>query len=356
MVKVLALYTMKKSCNLSHHYVSIGCMRLLAFVLLSCGITGSLYGQTPVESPAFDKNCYQPRIGIEIDTLYGDTAGQNLGIFFMQMPPREGENYGDVIFGGERDNISYLTAVKTGPDFNLHNLQIRQKMNFKAVSAKFGHFHDRHHMDMLVDDYIFWADDSGFYDSSRKTRLDFCVTYPPYEASISLKSYKTYLTSDTVEDIVLGFIKYHYTDSNGVDSAHYYLTLYKGGSKLFNAGSVACEDSSAYVFESDTYFEVSQGDFRGSGRQDLIAISLSSHDYFYYKNDETKPFALSNIAEALRNDTLGNGINGSAFPMKVLPKGPADSSQDILIGINTNKFTTQAVYVFRGGKISGQKD
>jgi hypothetical protein len=336
-------------------------MRSFAYVGILCLVAGNLSAQ--VSSTAFDKNCYQPRIGIEIDTVYGDTAGQNLGNFLMKMPPRPGQQYGDVLFTGMRDNIPNLSAIKTGTGFNLHNLEVTQKMNFKATSAKFGHFHDRDHWDMLVYGStadnglptIYWGDDSGFYDVGRKTQLTICVDYP-YKVFPRLKSYIAHLSSDTIQDIVIGFDKAHYSDSNGVDSVWFVLGLFKGGNKLFNSGTIACKDSLALVYDGDSYlFEMAQGDLRGVGQEDLMAINIETNNCFYYKNDHSIPFALSDIATSLNYDTLTTGIHAIGFPMKALPKEPGDSSEDVLIGINTLDFTTQAVYVFKGGKDFGTK-
>ncbi len=76
----------------------------------------------PFSSPALDSNCYFPQIGVpgEIDTIYGDTAGEELGSFIHNLGPMQGGMPGNMLIA----NGNYIPfEVPTGPTFNLHNLK-----------------------------------------------------------------------------------------------------------------------------------------------------------------------------------------------------------------------------------------
>ncbi len=78
---------------------------------------------------AYDSACYFPQMGNpdELDTIYGGVANQGLGGNIGHLPPLTGQTYDRLVMQGLPTNIPFLTAVETGPTFNLHSLHIIEK-------------------------------------------------------------------------------------------------------------------------------------------------------------------------------------------------------------------------------------
>ncbi len=173
--------------------------------------------------------------------------------------------------------------------------------------------------------------------------------------------YVAHLTSDTIDDIVLGAYT-DITDSlppfHSSDTA--YVLLYRGGNQLYGKDTVS-EDTSAFLFPIVPYvndiLSATQGDFRGVGRDDLIVSHFD--DCWYYRNDP--PFSIEKFAQEIHGDTFFVepllGINGTSnaippnnFPMRAFPKKAGDSSVDLLVtGFIDSGSNKASIYFFRGG-------
>ena len=323
------------------------------------------YAQSYINSPALDSNCYFPTIGdpSQIDTIYGSKPYQELGNMMINLGPKPG-GYGNMLIGGLSPTVA-LAQVQTGPSFNLHRMNATQKLaaNFIGTSFWRGHFRDRSHLDIFTGSRIYWADDVGNYDSARYTDLKFSIQGIDGSYRGYFDPYVAPLVNDTIDDIVFGF----YTlDVPSKEFA--YLALYTGGARLA-ASSVVYEDTSINIGPSavDSTYRLRrhnfQGDFRGSGRQDLLGGS-DRFDLFYYKNDP--PFTLAKLMLAMKNDTLWSRTDNvhwrdSTYPqtrlswpsealaMRALPKLPGDRSLDYLLSIPTIDDSDNGIFFFRGG-------
>jgi len=241
----------------------------------------------------FDPNCYYPKIGTEIDTIYGSKNEQQPGSYMMSLHrlPDEGYNRTRIYWFPVHENNSQ--TFKTGPDFNLRNLDGIKQFGLPDIGKgagkiiKYGHFRSPRYLDMLVFnqdtrfDTIFWADENGSYDTARYTTFNFTKQGKyGYFQSLLYPSYTGYFTSDTVEDIVTGGTVL-YTDFREDDTS--YLLLYKGGETLFQKGKIAYPDSAISLgnvrFPETTSFIV-EGDFRGTGRKDVITYTQNSNRQF----------------------------------------------------------------------------
>ncbi len=145
----------------------------LAALVPLCLVGGSVRAQSnpPFKNPSLDSNCYFPQIGVpgEIDTIYGDSANEELGGFIHNLGPNPDGTPGNMLIGSEIG--ASWSETQTGPNFNLHDLKAKaQKLNFNPNLLHFCHLHDRNHID-IFNGNIYWADDKGNYDSSRYTVL-----------------------------------------------------------------------------------------------------------------------------------------------------------------------------------------
>jgi hypothetical protein len=323
----------------------------------------------PFSSPALDSFCYFPQIGVpgEIDTIVGNTANEGLGDFIHNLGQRPNGSFGNMLIGNG-EGYPLAQVMVTGPSFNLHNLNaIAQNLNLDPQYIRFGHFHNSTSVDIFDADswIIYWADENGDYDSSRHTNLKSNVygsngiSFSPDGDDLS-QAYIAHLTNDTIDDIVVGFDTY---DSNQTKDS-VYLALFEGGSSLYGK-SITYEDTSVAI-PGPYYYPLhysTQGDFRGTGRDDLIVADYF-RNVFFFKNDP--PFSLQNLLHAMLFDTLwtkparwrDSNINlqrifwidpFETLTMHALPKKAGDSSYDWMVWIPTNGDTTNGIYIFRGG-------
>ncbi|MFI5263124.1 MAG: T9SS type A sorting domain-containing protein [Candidatus Kapaibacterium sp.] len=320
-----------------------------------------------ISSAAFDPNCYQPVIGTPgvVDTIYGSKNGQELGSYIKNIGAKKGESNGSIIIGSGF-GVPFVTypIFQSGPNFNLHNLNAVDTFNLGYLVhpynlVKRARFRSSQYTDMLFTmgssrfaPRIYWADDQGKYDSTRYTELQSPITGTKGVGYNQINVYSTHLTSDTVEDIIFGI--YVFNSSQTLDSV--FFLFFKAGDKLHKQGKIAFADSIAFL---DTIVQAtrncSQGDFRGTGREDLIA-SNGVGDIFFYKND--RPFSLQKLAQDMKYDTLmaqwqnpigSTYFNENQLSMHAFNKSPGDSSVDFM-PINHN---IGRVYLYKGGPTFG---
>ncbi len=277
--------------------------------------------------------------------------------------------------------------VTAGPGFDLHHLNLSSKTNIKfdnvfgkqlpAGSYQLGHFHSPKYTDILRWDQqygpirIYWADEQGNYDSAHYTNLLADSIHPGIARYGVVRAYATKLSQDSVEDVVLGHTKIIFHDSVELDTN--YLSYYQGGTGLFHVGTNAFPDSSLALTEpvggynQFAWRAISQGDWRGVGRDDLIGGD-GHGNLFHYANDP--PFSLSRLRDAMLNDTLWLQrenptvvLNGSAgtwaglLPTRsyrALPKTADDRSEDWVISLPTKDSRDGSFFFFQGGKNFGK--
>jgi hypothetical protein len=327
-----------------------------------------------ISSSAFDPNCYQPVIGTPgvIDTIYGSYYQEQLGSFVKNLWQAKGESYGKIVIDSGRN--SYLHSVtplfESGPSFNLHKLVSKDTFNLGYLInprnlVKKGHFRSHQYMDALftIPDYhypprIYWANDQGKYDSTRYTELRSPITGingVDYDDEMSTP-YVTYLSSDSLDDIISSIT----LDNKSLPLDSSFFLFFKGGNSLYNQGKLAYADSFAffYTFQTGGYRACTQGDFRGVGREDLIALEGNGNDFFY-KNDT--PFSLQKFIYAMKYDTLmsqwqnpkGNSWWGlePQLVMHAFNKPLGDSSMDFL-PVNGN---VGEIHIYKGGPDFGSQ-
>lgn len=321
-----------------------------------------------LSSPAFDPNVYIPTVGKagEIDTIYGNADEQLMGAR-ARVVKREIDGVTEIALGGYPTK-GKQSVVRVGPGFELGELPTRN-FNIPLKSER----------SMIVDiqyqgakDYfaepagntipkIYWSDNQGHFDSSRYTQL--WLAPNRFADMVYMKPFIAPLAQDSVCDIVC--LVREYADSLHKDRM--YLAFFHGGEKLISKGKVAFADSivlfDSIVNPSKSGFINMQGDFRGTGRDDLIAYS-GFGSYFYYRNVE--PFALTKLVSSLHFDTLASRWENLSFDppytsliMRGLPKAPEDSSKDLLIAFNERNADGSEghywhIYMFRGGDHFGE--
>jgi hypothetical protein len=261
-----------------------------------------------IRAQAFDPNCYFPQIGQPgvIDTIYGSAKGQLLGVAGSFRPPDS--TYATLFISGLPVGIPYepiRSAVRTGPKFNLHKLQIFDTSHFpQSLMGYPVHVRNTRYPDMLLArggwPTIYWADANGRFDSSRSTTL--MVKHGPDSVADPgvMQPYVAPLLSDSVDDIVYGVELFPDTGSGHVEG---YMCFIQGGESLYNRGRVAYPDSIVHFahIQQDYLRFVHPGHYRRAGTMDLITGDLSGN-HFFYKNE--KPFSLQNFVRSLFMDTL----------------------------------------------------
>ena len=334
---------------------------IVGFVLFSFGLA---YAQ-------FDPNCYYPVIGVDIDTVYGSKNEQMLGDNIVNLGQRNGDNYGMIGVYGLPGHLGKFSTFSSGPDFNSHQLKNVKEFPLELGGSKywsyqFGHFRDREHIDLFTFNgagRIFWSDEEGNFDTSRYTVLGSDLPQPPQSLLTfdQLSPYITYLTSDTIEDILL--MGYQVTIDHQ-DSM--YLFLYRGGQVLYSSGQKAVQDS-IYNLGSLGIDLLSRGgyyaDYRGTGREDAILEDDNINMYFY-KNDP--PFSMGKFAQALQHDTLFSRYENpkatrtSFFEYLTMQAfrrhDTSDNSVDFLYMFeSTDPETDLSLWIFKGGPEFGSK-
>ena len=363
---------------------------LLLFIVLA-SLTASIVVRAQWTGPAFNPHCFYPVVGdsMEIDTIFGmienhvtgADAGEHLGAGLRNLGPRPSEDFGtmQVVLTQDPpfDLSSYLRSFDAGPDFNLHHLKMNHRLPFatKEDFIQIGHFRDTYHNDILVggmdqSPIIYWADDSGDFDSSR-----YSLFFPPkigIYSSFSLGSAPlgAYLSTDSVLDLVYFFDVV--SDTSGGRPYHdtIYIGIVKGGPAMLQLSESRAPDTSwgttdfqqfhSYVSIADGPQIFWEADISHKTRG--ILAEDTGGNLLYYQRRE--PFRIGDLAHSLLYDTLfaprtipnffGNDQWALPLPflMRALPKLRSDSSRDLLYPILTTK--TASLLIFRGVTISGR--
>jgi len=333
----------------------------LAALVPLCVVVGSVHAQSnpPFKNPSLDSNCYFPQIGVpgEIDTIYGDYANEGLGAYIYNLGPNSKGAPGTMLIGNTGTPF-IPNEVATGPSFNLHDLKAKaQNLRLDPQSLHFGHFQNRSSIDIFTDEgwIIYWADENGNYDTARRTKLKTNIFGDHgilVNGGLLFTPYISKLSTDSVDDLVLGYA----TDfiNHPLDSL--FLILFKGGERLATKDT-AFEDTSAnfgYItygsgLNNHDEWTCLQGDFRGTGNEDLLASD--QYDLFFFRNDP--PFTLDKLAQALRYDTLSYDIGVyapvSSIVMPFFPKKAGDRSIDFGTSHLDSSTGKNSIYLFRGG-------
>ena len=359
----------------------------MKYLLLICFLL--LVASDALSQSAFDSSCYYPELGNpnELDSIYGSKAEQRLGKNLRTLPPLKGQQYDRLVMQGLPDNIPFLSAVETGPDFDLHAMKTTKQYPYvfkEWPNFMLGHFRSPKYTDMLMYDplssfhpTIYWADENGEYDSSRYTQLF------PFNDGVTysfpcgdMQPYIGKFTTDSVDDIVLSVRFVYGPIPHGNDSV--YMAHVKGGEQLYAQGKVAMWDELAYWGTSKGKNRDSvqrtpiQGDWRGVGREDLITVD-DWCTFYYYRNDP--PFTLTKFVESLRRDTLlkasewsqyetlfsysPGGYSGNVLSMRAFAKQSWDRSMDLVLPLpisTASDFTNaNGICLFKGGAEFGSK-
>jgi hypothetical protein len=337
-------------------------LAVVAFWVLSIAVVA----RAQVSSSAFDPQCYQPTVGDPgvIDTIYGSRDKQYLGGDLFNVGPRYGESYGRIMTDGFQKDTSNFSSVRTGPAFNIHKLQVEKNMNFTQSNHPiFGHFHSPHLTDLLIQNQIYWSDDSGNYDESRSS---FITLRPQGDSNYGsnfgvLTPYVAYLSSDSLQDIVAGCT----SSWPKAKSDTGYIIYFKGSKSLPSNGKFIFADTelAAAYLNGNEARGAGAGDFRGSGKQDCIAYDALG-DLFCYKNDGA--FSLQKFSDAIHFDTLFSRWDNAGlkptvnpwsmgFPLKAFAKAAWDKSLDFFGSVLTTDDKNGAQLFFRGGKDFGSR-
>ena len=356
------------------------CSCLFLVLLAWVGASSPRGVRAQISSPAFDPNCYFPRIGVpgEIDTIYGSYVGQELGGGLVNIGPSPDNpgGPGRLMFGGLAGDRAIsgrggaFSAVHCGTNFDPHNMSVSRFKGFWSNSKMvFGHYRSQYWTDILLMDSlgnttfpkIYWADQQGKYDTSRYTSLGFLRKTTKYDVNTGTP-FHACLTSDTAEDIVLQYI------SDGIDVLHdsVMFALYHGGSDLFRPGSSVYPSEEAY-FDSVHAYDMNYGsertgyigDFRGVGRVDYVGVDAKG-SLALYKND--LPFSLVSFTAAMKRDTLLSTVGETRIQwlsrwgwlgvtLPALNKRIDDKSVDLVLYLDSNGGSSKdnQFRIFRGG-------
>jgi hypothetical protein len=335
---------------------------LLVGAFAGVSLTQACFAQ--VSSSAFDPQCYQPTVGDPgvIDTIYGSRANQGLGGYLFNVGPRYGESYGRIMMDAFQDGYQFST-IRTGPTFNIHKLQVDKNTNIsQSTRPIFGHFHSPHLTDLLIQNQIYWSDDSGNYDESRSSFLWFTPHGDSnYGPDPNYRPYVAYLSSDSLQDIISSCTSSW--QKTRPDTA--YILYFKGSKSLPSNGQFVYPDTelAAPYLTGIGERGFLAGDFRGSGKEDCIAYEVLNNLYFY-KNEG--PFSLQKFSDAIQFDTLYSRSDNPqmkpnisswtvGFPLKAFAKASWDKSVDFFGSVLTTDDKNRAQLFFRGGRDFGSK-
>lgn len=236
---------------------------------------------------AFDPNCYFPQLGdpTQLDTIYGSLNDQQLGYGVMNLGPRRGQTYGDVLVWGLPQAPTKYAAVKTGPGFDIRNPSISKltDLNRFRILAK-GKFRAGNYVDLLVESgigySIVWEDDEGNYDFDRKSILK-TNQLGNMGGTIEMVPYVAELSGDDMLDIVT-MATTRWIDSTGhgdLWKERVYLLYWRGGESLNGTNGGVFPDEvflhDSVMPETDYRRFPLQADWRGVGREDLITYDKS---------------------------------------------------------------------------------
>jgi hypothetical protein len=354
-------------------------MKFLFLFLLLFGFFGEVSAQ------GFDPMCYFPKIGVEIDTLLRRPTE---GYFFANhliKNPNAPDSEEQIVIEGYPTNPPFMTVLSSGATLDIHKLQPRKKWNVKLTgsavgeTAIFGNFHTTKYKDAFLPANlrIYWADESGDFDSSRFTELRSSVQgnfYPETGGGFKYENMNMYvakLTNDSLDDIVtMGYTNWKTMDEF-FDSSRTYLLLFRGES-LYKPNELVLSDSAFMVervkrdsIHFDRFGNV--GDYRGTGRMDWLTSDYQGN-LFYFKNDA--PFSMEKLVMSMRYDTLMSGwenphllkaggndytFASSRTGLRAFPKQSWNQSVDLVARFNTDDDRNEAWFLFRGGPDFGSK-
>ena len=291
--------------------------RACLFLML---LAWAFIGYSPVVRAQFDPNCYYPQIGVpgEIDTIVGGHAGQGLGGNAFSPGPAPGSPFNRVFFQGFPNNPAGWDIITGGPFLDIHASNPPKSNLVLGDGTKvLGHFHNSKLTDILYNNgrwRIYWSDEQGMYDSSRFTVLEYQSLGKGNFASsrdILNPPYVAHLTSDSIDDIILGYATVWPGLPAWEDTL--YIVFYRGGASLFHPGDTVLNDEGVpSTLPSNSGRGGTVGDFRGSGREDFVAQG-DSGALFYYKNDI--PFSLTKFASAMEFDSLYSPWQNPEIPI-----------------------------------------
>jgi len=348
----------------------MGILRFLAVLAVWVAIAPPVESNAQISSNAFDPNCYQPQLGVDIDTIMGSYNGQMLGGGLINIGPSPDNpgGPGRLMMYGLPGTLGDSSAglLNVGPNFNYRNLNIFAMLGFKPKNPIPGHYRSMNFTDLLLLPTgngfslprIYWQKQGGF-DSSYYTTLlpderlrhgyagTFDEINPPYHAR---------LESDTAEDIVMFYTYYPRVISS----------FFRGGANLFHPGDTI-SPSDTLLFDTlpnypSSGYRTFQGDFRGTGREDFVGcvVDTSVNLYVYLNN---RPFTLQAFSEALKHDTLFTIRSepwlrpGDFSPVKAIHLRNNDP-ESLVIVIDSAAGTTdvgQQLRIYRGGPQFGMR-
>jgi hypothetical protein len=148
-----------------------------------------------------------------------------------------------------------------------------------------------------------------------------------------------------------------------------YVSFFSGGEGLFESGRLAYSSEilgTGKILTREFERFISQGDWRGVGRDDWIGVSRFA-DAFYFRNDP--PFQLEKFANAIFYDTIWASwesneswylphipdLTHNGFSMRVFPKPEWDKSVDFLPRLPTGDTLDYGIWMFKGGPDFGSK-
>ncbi len=336
-------------------------------ILFSCIVGVLLLISTSASSQwVADEKCYYPDFNdkTEVDFRHGTYENQYLGDFF-RLPPKPGSTKTRLaIIGLSIDSAKYgsrFDVIDPNVAFSVQNPKIEGTFIVGEGAQyppqrQYGHFRNSKDVDMLIDMggylFIYWADENGLYDTARRIYIN---TYKSpdgkYYEIQGIKPIVTRYSADTVDDIIVG-LQRHVEDSTIRDSN--FLSVYYGGSKLYEHGDFPTPDE---IYFSNTFDHVGyianrrtvkQGDFRGTGNQDILALDEWSNIFFYKREGKFNP---QEFLRAMQEDTIligrdhllrvhpqGNPVDFDYAKIeRVLDKPSWDSSKDFIFWYVINK-------------------
>ncbi|HET9136149.1 MAG TPA: T9SS type A sorting domain-containing protein [Candidatus Kapabacteria bacterium] len=337
-----------------------------------------------------DPNVYRPHIGVkaEFDTIYGFANDQGLGLMVKNLPDPLDETkrrmlaYGFTYQNGSTDQL-YPHVFDVTPPINLHTVSPTLFHVGLPNDQRYifpGHFRSTKYLDLVYiksSAVIYWADDNGNYDSSRKSYLGLRAINDSQkmDGMAGLVPYIGKFTSDSLDDIVIGCVSTYVPAHFGID------TLYAG---IFLAGSTALQSQSKVIYADsiapiDWFNTVGgdempwrgfPGDYRGTGTNDYIRTDTPGNLYYYkFKS----PFSITQFAKSLREDTLYarwenpsalglygtnplfHGHSGEPMAIKAFPKVAGDKSIDFIVPFYRSDEKQTSFHFWRGGPDFGTK-